>query len=74
MPEYQGVTLEALEPLRILFGFFPTYRKVSTLRCWDDMRWANYKILFLSLSQSTCLWLLQACKRAVFLLLGGRCG
>ena len=29
MPEYQGVPLESLEPLRILFGFFPTYRKAS---------------------------------------------
>eukprot|EP00240_Pyramimonas_obovata_P000965 CAMPEP_0118945190 /NCGR_PEP_ID=MMETSP1169-20130426/41778_1 /TAXON_ID=36882 /ORGANISM="Pyramimonas obovata, Strain CCMP722" /LENGTH=546 /DNA_ID=CAMNT_0006890847 /DNA_START=369 /DNA_END=2009 /DNA_ORIENTATION=+ len=26
MPRYQGVELEQLEPLRVLFGFFPTYR------------------------------------------------
>lgn len=26
MPEYQGVTLDRLQPQRILFGFFPTYR------------------------------------------------
>ena len=26
MPEYQGVPLSALQPQRILFGFFPTYR------------------------------------------------
>lgn len=26
MPEYQGVTLDHLQPQRILFGFFPTYR------------------------------------------------
>ena len=26
MPEYQDVNLEQLEVLRILFGFFPTYR------------------------------------------------
>ena len=29
MPEYQNVKLEDLEPLRILFGFFPTYRQVT---------------------------------------------
>ena len=29
MPEYQNVQLEALQPLRILFGFFPTYRQVA---------------------------------------------
>lgn len=29
MPEYQGVQLESLEVLRILFGFFPTYRQVK---------------------------------------------
>ena len=29
MPEYQGVKLESLEVLRILFGFFPTYRKAQ---------------------------------------------
>ena len=27
MPEYQGTELESLEVLRILFGFFPTYRQ-----------------------------------------------
>lgn len=26
MPQYQGVVLEQLQPLRILFGWFPTYR------------------------------------------------
>ena len=26
MPRYQNVELEQLEPLRVLFGFFPTYR------------------------------------------------
>jgi lycopene cyclase CruP len=30
MPEYQNVKLEDLRPLRILFGFFPTYRQVKT--------------------------------------------
>lgn len=30
MPQYQGVELESLEVLRILFGFFPTYRQVTT--------------------------------------------
>lgn len=29
MPEYQKVKLEELQPLRILFGFFPTYRQVA---------------------------------------------
>ena len=29
MPEYQNVKLEDLQPLRILFGFFPTYRQVA---------------------------------------------
>lgn len=29
MPEYQGVKLESLEVLRILFGFFPTYRQAQ---------------------------------------------
>ena len=29
MPEYQNVKLEQLEVLRILFGFFPTYRWLS---------------------------------------------
>lgn len=28
MPEYQNVDLSILQPLRILFGFFPTYRQV----------------------------------------------
>ena len=36
MPEYQGVPLDSLEPLRILFGFFPTYRKASTLWGWCE--------------------------------------
>ena len=26
MPQYQNVSLDQLEVLRILFGFFPTYR------------------------------------------------
>jgi len=26
MPGYQGVRLEDVQPLRILFGYFPTYR------------------------------------------------
>lgn len=29
MPEYQSVNLDQLQPLRILFGFFPTYRQDS---------------------------------------------
>ena len=29
MPEYQNVKLDNLQPLRILFGFFPTYRQVA---------------------------------------------
>lgn len=37
MPEYQNVSLADLQPLRILFGFFPTHRQV----------------MFLSLSQSS---------------------
>ena len=35
MPEYQNIDLSDLQPLRILFGFFPTYRQVvitSSLR------------------------------------------
>ena len=28
MPEYQNIELSDLQPLRILFGFFPTYRQV----------------------------------------------
>lgn len=31
MPEYQNVSLADLQPLRILFGFFPTYRQVMFL-------------------------------------------
>ena len=27
MPQYQATDLDALEPMRILFGFFPTYRQ-----------------------------------------------
>ena len=30
MPEYQNIDLSDLQPLRILFGFFPTYRQVVT--------------------------------------------
>lgn len=26
MPQYQQVQLDKLQPLRILFGYFPTYR------------------------------------------------
>lgn len=41
MPEYQGVKLEDLEVLRILFGFFPTYRcgppKTTTQRDWTGV-------------------------------------
>ena len=29
MPQYQNIKLEDLQPLRILFGFFPTYRQVA---------------------------------------------
>ena len=31
----QGVSLEALEPQRILFGFFPTYRASPLQPAWD---------------------------------------
>ena len=34
MPEYQNVDLSDLQPLRILFGFFPTYRQVQSLHPW----------------------------------------
>lgn len=33
MPDYQGVKLESLEVLRIMFGFFPTYRQVVAWCC-----------------------------------------
>lgn len=38
MPEYQGVKLESLEVLRILFGFFPTYRQaqITTISTHDQ--------------------------------------
>ena len=35
MPGYQGVRLEDLQPLRILFGFFPTYRASPLAPAWD---------------------------------------
>jgi hypothetical protein len=35
MPEYQGVALERLQPLRVLFGFFPTYRRSPLAPAWD---------------------------------------
>lgn len=35
MPSYQGVELDDLEPLRILFGFFPTYRASPLRPSWD---------------------------------------
>lgn len=35
MPEYQNVKLEDLEPLRILFGFFPTYRQVRIAKSFS---------------------------------------
>lgn len=35
MPEYQGVKLEDLEVLRILFGFFPTYRASPLKPGWN---------------------------------------
>lgn len=41
MPDYQGVKLESLEVLRILFGFFPTYRQVSASCCH-----MHYKLWF----------------------------
>ena len=35
MPQYQDVKLEDLQPLRILFGFFPTYRQVTFFTAHD---------------------------------------
>ncbi|CAL5219975.1 g1912 [Coccomyxa viridis] len=35
MPEYQNVKLEDLQPLRILFGFFPTYRQSPLKPTWN---------------------------------------
>ena len=35
MPKYQNVRLEDLEVLRILFGFFPTYRNSPLQPGWD---------------------------------------
>ena len=35
MPGYQGMRLEDLQPLRILFGFFPTYRASPLAPAWD---------------------------------------
>lgn len=35
IPGYQGVRLEDLQPLRILFGFFPTYRASPLAPAWD---------------------------------------
>ena len=35
MPDYQGVRLEDLQPLRILFGYFPTYRASPLAPAWD---------------------------------------
>lgn len=35
MPGYQGVRLDDLQPLRILFGFFPTYRASPIAPAWD---------------------------------------
>ena len=33
MGPYQGVDVNSLEPLRILFGFFPTYRQAWAPPC-----------------------------------------
>lgn len=35
MPGYQGVGLGDLQPLRILFGYFPTYRASPLSPAWD---------------------------------------
>ena len=35
MPGYQGVRLEDVQPLRILFGYFPTYRASPLQPAWD---------------------------------------
>eukprot|EP00884_Botryococcus_braunii_P001077 jgi/Botrbrau1/10970/Bobra.0383s0024.1 len=35
MPVYQGVDLKDIQPLRILFGFFPTYRKSPLKTSFD---------------------------------------
>ena len=35
MPDYQGVRSEDLQPLRILFGYFPTYRGSPLPPAWD---------------------------------------
>lgn len=35
MPSYQGVEIDDLEPQRILFGFFPTYRASPLTPGWD---------------------------------------
>ncbi|KAK9845750.1 hypothetical protein WJX81_001368 [Elliptochloris bilobata] len=35
MPAYQSVRLKTLQPLRILFGYFPTYRGSPLAPAWD---------------------------------------
>lgn len=35
MPIYQGVHLKDIRPLRILFGFFPTYRESPLQPAFD---------------------------------------
>ena len=52
MPQYQAADLDALEPLRILFGFFPTYRQA-----WQNLPTHLYcasHALVLRLSSTAC--------------------
>lgn len=35
MPGYQAVRLEDIQPRRILFGYFPTYRASPLQPAWD---------------------------------------
>jgi hypothetical protein len=65
MGPYQGVDVDSLEPLRILFGFFPTFRQakalpvhhLASLRQSWVIRW----------SVPAWMWRLQALSRPVAL-------
>jgi hypothetical protein len=45
MPGYQGVRLEDVQPRRILFGYFPTYRASPLRPAWDRVLQARARLL-----------------------------
>lgn len=55
MPQYQGVRLEDLEVLRILFGFFPTYRSACHTPCRETTTWLHVKYTTAQQSDWLCM-------------------